>query len=225
MFKTCVQEVHMSMGDTSTRKRLLHAAAEVFGECGYKGATVRKICCRAGVGVAQVNYHFRDKEGLYLEVYRDLFAQALEKYPPTMGLGEDPSPQERLHAFIRSFLYRLSMVGDRHSLLVREMLDPSPSLIKLHNDMSMPLQKMLAGILTDLLGTQVSEEEILHCAVSIIGQCLFCGPHGLHFRERVFPLIDTGNIEMIADNITAFSLGGIQAISRGNPVSGDIHEA
>lgn len=215
----------MSMGDTSTRNRLLHAAAEVFGECGYKGATVRKICCRAGVGVAQVNYHFRDKEGLYLEVYRDLFAQALEKYPPTMGLGADPSPQERLHAFIRSFLYRLSMVGDRHSLLVREMLDPSPSLIKLHNEMSMPLQEMLAGILTDLLGPQVSKEEILHCAVSIIGQCLFCGPHGLHFRERVFPLIDTGNIEMIAENITAFSLGGIQAISRGTPDSGDIHEA
>ena len=92
------------------------------------------------------------------------------------------------------------MVGDRHSLLVREMLDPSPSLIKLHNEMSMPLQNMLAGILTDLLGPQVSEEEILHCAVSIIGQCLFCGPHGLHFRERAFPLIDTGNIEMIADN-------------------------
>jgi AcrR family transcriptional regulator len=225
LFKTNVQGLKMITEDMSTRQRLLNAAAEIFGECGYKGATVRKICFRAGVGVAQVNYHFRDKEGLYLEVYRHLFARALEKYPPTMGLGKNPSSEEKLHAFIRSFLYRLTMVGERHSLLVREMLDPSPALIKLHNEMTMPLQKMLKAILQELLGPGVSEEELTHCVASIVGQCLFCGPHALHFRENAFPSIDTGNIEMLAKNITAFSLGGIQAINKENAVVGDTHEA
>ena len=215
----------MNTDDMSTRDRLLHAAAEVFGECGYKTATVRKICCKAGVGLAQVNYHFRDKEGLYLEVYRELFARAVEQYPPTMGLGKTPGAQEKLHAFIRSFLYRLTMVGERHSLLVREMLDPSPSLIKLHKEMTMPLQKILNGILTDLLGPMVSEEEITHCAMSIVGQCLFCGPHGLHFRGESFPAIDTSKIESIADNIMAFSLGGIQAFNKEHTAIGDTHEA
>ena len=215
----------MNTEDTSTRQRLLNAAAEVFGECGFKGATVRKICCKAGVGIAQVNYHFRDKEGLYFEIYRELFARALEEYPPTMGLGNNPSPGEKLHAFIRSFLYRLTMVGDRHSLLVREMLDPSPSLIKLHNEMTMPIRKILTEILTDLLGPRVSEEEITHCAISIVGQCVFCGPHALHFRWNAFPSTDTGSIESVADYITAFSLGGIQAMNRETSVGGDIHEA
>jgi len=225
MFKTNVQGLYMSTEDMSTRQRLLNSAAEIFGECGYKGATVRKICCRAGVGVAQVNYHFRDKEGLYLEIYRELFARALEEYPPTMGLGKTPSPQEKLHAFIRSFLYRLTMVGDRHSLLVREMLDPSPMLIKLHNEMSMPLHKILTEILTELLGPGVSEEKIAHCTVSIVGQCLFCGPHALHFRGNFFPAIDANKIESIADYITAFSLGGIHAINQKNSTAGDTHEA
>ena len=215
----------MNTEDTSTRQRLLNAAAEVFGECGYKGATVRKICCKAGVGIAQVNYHFRDKEGLYLEIYRELYARALEKYPPTMELGKSPSAGEKLHAFIRSFLYRLTMVGDRHSLLVREMLDPSPSLIKLHNEMTMPIRKILIEVLTELLGPGVSKEEVAHCAISIVGQCVFCGPHALHFRGNTFPSIDTGNIESIADYITAFSLGGIQAINQKNSAVGDTNEA
>lgn len=215
----------MSSDERTAKDRLLNAAAEVFGEHGYKGATVREICRRAGVGIALVNYHFRDKQGLYLEIYRDLFSRALREYPPDMGLGKNPSTQDRLHAFIRSFLYRLTMVGGRHSLIIRELLDPSPSLIKLHNEMVTPLQKILTEILLDLLLPYVSKEEINHCAVCIIGQCLFYGPHTLHFRGNAFPSIDTGNIESIADYITAFSLGGIQAMNKENSAAGDTHEA
>ena len=214
----------MSTDDMTTRKRLLNSAAEVFGECGYKGATVREICRKAGVGIALVNYHFRDKQGLYLEVYRDLFTHALEQYPPTMGLDENAGVKERLHAFIRSFLYRLTMVGSRHSLIVREMLDPSPALVKIHNEMATPLQKLLVEILLDLFGPGVSKEDINYCALSIIGQCLFYSPHTLHFRENVFPAEEKGKIEMIADYITAFSLGGIDAIKAENNTMGEPHE-
>jgi len=202
----------MDTDDRSSRHRLLNAAAEVFGECGYKGATIREICRRAGVGVALVNYHFRDKQGLYIEVYRGLFTHALKQYPPDMGLGENPGERERLYAFIRSFLYRLTMVGSRHSLIVREMLDPSPALVKIHNDMANPLHKLLSEILSGLFGPGVSRDDINHCALIIIGQCLFYSPHTLHFRRHVFPADISFSIEMIAEYITAFSIGGIEAI-------------
>ena len=50
-----------------TREKLLEAAAAVFAETGYHGATVRQICARAGTNVALVNYYFGDKMGLYTD--------------------------------------------------------------------------------------------------------------------------------------------------------------
>src|SRR5687767_15714496 len=90
-----------------TRERLLEAAGQVFAEQGFRRATVRQICDRAKANVAAVNYHFGDKMGLYSAVIKHGLVVALEKYPPEMGLPPDATPAERLHVFVRSYLYRL----------------------------------------------------------------------------------------------------------------------
>jgi len=53
-----------------TRDKLIEAAGHVFAERGYRAATIREICRRAGANVAAVNYTFGDKMGLYTEVLR-----------------------------------------------------------------------------------------------------------------------------------------------------------
>ena len=53
-----------------TRTKLLDAAGHVFADFGFRGATVREICARAGVNIALVNYYFGDKLELYTEVLR-----------------------------------------------------------------------------------------------------------------------------------------------------------
>ena len=50
-----------------TRQRLIEAAGEVFAERGFRAATIRDIVERAGANIAAVNYHFGDKENLYVE--------------------------------------------------------------------------------------------------------------------------------------------------------------
>ncbi|MFF9014996.1 ScbR family autoregulator-binding transcription factor [Streptomyces sp. NPDC014870] len=47
-----------------TRELVLRAAAEVFDESGYIGASITKILDRAGVTAGAVYFHFRSKEGL-----------------------------------------------------------------------------------------------------------------------------------------------------------------
>src|SRR3954453_12160787 len=89
-----------------TRKRLLEAAGEVFADKGFKAATVRDICCRAGANVAAINYHFGDKERLYAEVLQLAQVCAQERCPE--GFGEMPgaSAEHRLHTIVHTFLRR-----------------------------------------------------------------------------------------------------------------------
>ncbi|MFJ6509260.1 ScbR family autoregulator-binding transcription factor [Streptomyces sp. NPDC091879] len=47
-----------------TREMILYAAAEVFDECGYSGASISKIMNRAGVTQGGMYFHFKSKEAL-----------------------------------------------------------------------------------------------------------------------------------------------------------------
>lgn len=57
-----------------TRTAILDAAERLFAELGVEGASIRQITKAAGVNLAAVNYHFRTKDHLALEV----FARRLE---------------------------------------------------------------------------------------------------------------------------------------------------
>jgi AcrR family transcriptional regulator len=84
-----------------TREKLLEAAAEVFAETGYYGATVRQICARAGANIALVNYHFGDKMGLYTEVLqksvRTGHVNAIRS-----ALDQNGPPEDILRAIVRA---------------------------------------------------------------------------------------------------------------------------
>src|SRR5579872_793581 len=95
----------------ATREHLLEAAAEVFAEAGFRTATVREICQRAGANIAAVNYHFGDKEKLYRAVLKDSFRIAMARYPADLGLPARATPEQRLRAFVLSFLMRIFSTG------------------------------------------------------------------------------------------------------------------
>src|SRR5262245_11814772 len=89
-----------------TRQRLLDAGGEIFSEQGFHRATVREICERAGANVAAVNYHFRDKQGLYAEVLKHAHAMALGR-ADARALAEKAAampPEARLRSFIGGML-------------------------------------------------------------------------------------------------------------------------
>lgn len=56
-----------------TREKIIGVATRLFAEKGLAGVTVREICKQARVNGALVNYHFRNKDGLYRECVARLF--------------------------------------------------------------------------------------------------------------------------------------------------------
>ncbi len=197
-----------------TRTRILHVAAEVFAEFGFEKATVRVICDRASVNVAAINYHFGDKENLYIEVLKYCKALAFEKYPSDKDTKKTDPPEIRLKAFIKSFVFRIldegvsSLFG---RLVSREYIEPTNALDMLVEEAMRPTFVLLAEIVGELLGRKAPEMKVHMCCASIVSQCLFY-LYARHALARLFPGQQFGTAEMenIADHITSFSLSAIQ---------------
>ncbi|OUR98558.1 hypothetical protein A9Q84_03860 [Halobacteriovorax marinus] len=52
-----------------TKQKILDSANTLFASFGYDGTSVRDIAKEAGVNLAAINYHFKNKENLYCEVF------------------------------------------------------------------------------------------------------------------------------------------------------------
>src|SRR5262245_57037714 len=119
-------------GQAKTRQQLLDVAAEVFAEVGFRNATVREICQRAGANIAAVNYYFGDKEKLYVAVLEYTKELAMKKYPVDFGLQPGAKPEERLRAYVRAFLLRIfdeeGPIARHGKLMAREMIEPTGAL-------------------------------------------------------------------------------------------------
>lgn len=64
---------------TDTKKRIIEAAAYLFGVKGFDGTSTREIGRRAGVNIASLNYHFKSKHNLMEEVASFAIVELKEK--------------------------------------------------------------------------------------------------------------------------------------------------
>lgn len=207
-----------------TRERLLEAAGEVFAKRGFRAATVREISRLAQANVAAVNYYFGDKESLYSAVLQHTFRSAVKKYPPDLGLGEDATPEERLHAFVLSFLCRILDEGRpawHGQLVAREMAEPTRALDHLAQDVIRPMHDRLGKVVRELIGEKASSERLVRrCVLSVIGQVLF-----YHYSRAVFAKLypeDYARMDIasLASHITRFSLNAIRGMAVDESVIG-----
>ncbi|OPY75546.1 MAG: HTH-type transcriptional repressor NicS [Syntrophorhabdus sp. PtaU1.Bin153] len=207
-----------------TRQRILEAAGEVFAEAGFRTATVREICKRAGVNIAAVNYHFGDKERLYVAVLKYCKTVAFEKYPADEGVGESDPPEKRLRVFIRAMLWRI-LDADHASmfpkLVVREYIEPTPALDMWVDEAIRPMFQLLSNIVESLLGKGASEAIVRMCCTSVVSQCLHFA-YARPVMKRLFGQESFGkwDIEIIADHIAAFSLHAIRGLAAGQEKGG-----
>ncbi|HTX22181.1 MAG TPA: CerR family C-terminal domain-containing protein [Candidatus Aquilonibacter sp.] len=206
-------------GRDETRRQLLEAAGEVFAEIGFRNATIREICRRAGANIAAVNYHFGDKETLYLEVLRYAHGKALEKYPPLLGVSADAPPEKKLGAFVHSLLLRIFDKGPtawHGKVMLREMIEPTEALDSLVEERFRPMSEQLRQIVAEILRLPAGDERVRLCAFSVVSQCVFyhhCGP----VICRLLPKQQApgiAGIGRLADHITCFSLAAMNSVSK-----------
>lgn len=206
----------MSVKAADTRRRLLEAAGEVFAEKGYRAATVREICRRAGTNVAAVNYYFGDKKALYVAAVG--YAHGNETGLPLPHWPDDLPAEQRLRLFIEQTLtthFEEKGPPWKARLMIRELTEPTEACVALVDAFVRPRAMLLHRILEDLLPAETSQIERHLIAFSIVGQCLF---H--RARNPVAELLTDGlyrqfDVRRLADHITRFTLA---ALGRAEPL-------
>jgi TetR/AcrR family transcriptional regulator, regulator of cefoperazone and chloramphenicol sensitivity len=194
----------------------LEAAGEVFAEKGFREATIREICKRAGANIASINYHFGGKERLYSDVLRYVDEAAAERLPAMTPDFATLPAGERLELFVIQFMRKV-FDSDRPAwhqrLMTREMVEPTFALDELVDRNIKPRAMLLQAIIREMLGAGATEQDVQRCAASVVGQCLFywhCRP----MIPRLMPNLGYSpeNVGSLAAHVTAFALRGIEGV-------------
>ncbi len=199
----------------TTKQRLLESACIIFAESGYRGATVAEICTRAEANIAAVNYHFGDKERLYIEAWREAMAVAMEKYPADGGVSKDASPEERLHGRIQSLVCKTMDDGDVGHLmrfLIAEISMPSGAVVEAMDETVRPLRAEMLELVREIAGPSLSDAEIAIIGISTFHICA-----GLvlkkEMRKNFFGKVGI-SAELMTDTVWRLVVGGIREMCK-----------
>jgi AcrR family transcriptional regulator len=189
----------------------MEAAGEEFASKGFDSARIRSICDRAGANVAAVNYHFGDKERLYIDAVLDAHRCGIGNSVSDADLPAEPADQ--LRCFIHHFLSNVLAINHpedwRHRLMLREMLDPTAASDVLIREVIRPRFECLLGTLRHFC-PEADERRLNALAFTVIGQCL-------HYRmgrpigerligKEAFAALD---LDFLTDHITMFCLAAL----------------
>jgi AcrR family transcriptional regulator len=102
-----------------TRDHLLAAAAQVFGERGFHGASLDEVAAVAGFSKGAVYSNFKSKEDLFLALFKANYDREMEALRATLEASELPS-EARLSDFVALIRDQTRETGANFGLLYEE---------------------------------------------------------------------------------------------------------
>jgi len=198
-----------------TRERILEEAERLFAQKGYDAVTVREITNAAGTHLAAVNYHFGNKENLYLEVFRARWLERSRKIrQPLLDLEKQEhfTPEDLVRTLARALLGDSLTAEERlrHAQLIsREMGQQSKAFALLTQEAILPFIEMSTRLWQRCLSRPMEPERLKLLALSIFSQVLY-----FNFARPVVTLA-TGReynpefVEQLVEHITSFVLYGL----------------
>jgi len=166
-----------------TKENLLQAGIKLFSARGYDGVAVDEIVDQAGCNKRMLYHYFGNKDGLYVEVLREVFGK-LESLE-LEGTAEASTTEEAIREILTCYFAFLQQNPDFVNLLMWEnlnqarFLDAHPNLLSKH-----PILQRLDEILKRgrARGEIAGSPDSRHLLVLLIGVCFIyvSNRHTLH---------------------------------------------
>lgn len=197
----------------ATRAALIESAMPLFAAQGFEATRTREIADKAKANVSAINYHFGSKMGLYQAVIRHQTEKAHEEHPLDASGMASPDPVVRLRWLVRNMLNRtLGKEADmRLRICMREFTEPTEALDFLVAEVAGPQFDFIRAVVADLLGREVTREELDRHTVSLVGQCLYYGfVTPMLTRLGIKVPESEQEFEELTDHVTRFCLAGFK---------------
>src|ERR1700730_9394536 len=102
-----------------TRDHLLAAAAQVFADRGFHGASLDEVAAVAGFTKGAVYSNFKNKEGLFLALFKANYDREMDALRATLEASELP-PEARLSDFVALIREQTSQGAGNFGVLYEE---------------------------------------------------------------------------------------------------------
>jgi AcrR family transcriptional regulator len=196
-----------------TRNLIIKAAVSLFAEKGFERSSVRDIVTKARVNQAAINYHFKGKDGLYLEVLKIAFERLTESTGVNAEELKSLPPEQALRSFVSRQLRPL-LFQDDLSRYIRmfawESAHPSKVFRKFIATNTTSYLSSAVELVRRLLPPNTPERAALCLAIGLMGQCnVFVRNRDLFAQDPFRISIDESFVDELADLITRVAIGGL----------------
>jgi AcrR family transcriptional regulator len=200
-----------------TRQAILKAATRLFADKGYQAASVRDIVAKARVNQAAINYHFKGKDGLYLELLKTAFDRLTQEAGFDADKLKSLSREEALRNFVQQQLRPL-LFRDELSLYIRifawEGAHPSKVFMKFMAKNTVSYLTAAVDIVQRFLPPGTDRRVAVCGAIWLMGQCSTFVRNRELFAQEPFKIApDSPFVDELADLISRLALGGLRQAS------------
>ena len=210
-------------GNIDVRQRITEAALILFATKGYSGTSIRDITSLAKCNVAAINYHFKNKDNLYVSV----FAGELLRLKDFRVNGLNAMMAEKSDsATLKDLIYHFShlfldpIINQSSGkyltkLWLREMLDNHlPDGMIIDSMIKPTTDVFLKAVAT--IAPKIHQRHTLLCFHSLVAQLIHVFEHmdlfdEVHTGNTYNPL---ANLHDIINHIVDFSVAGFQCLDQ-----------
>lgn len=213
----------------ATRRRLLDAGLQAFGESGFDAVSTRQLAGIAGANQAAIPYHFGGKKELYNAVVEDLVAtvqqsvggiacniqERLDNGPISLEEGE-PLIAELVSSMV-GFLVGADQSRYRSAFVIRELMHPSEAFDLLYDGYMRQVHTTVTRLVAALLDENSESKTSILRAHALIGQVMVFGAgRELILRRAKWKKFSKAQLKQIAEVVTETFVASIRALCTQN---------
>lgn len=205
-----------------SKERILLEAEALFAARGFYAVTIREITKAAHCNLAAVNYHFGNKQNLYMEVFRSLWKprakRNIARFESLLESQGEVTLKSIIHAVAEAFIKGPLSDEERlrhFQLMVREMARPTEALQMVFGDVIWPFQRKVAELIRPFMAREMGRTALYLYVQSIISIVI-------HFNFSRNPVMrvtgreyDDAFKDELVNHVVQFSLCGLNGAGEG----------